>query len=199
MTVSSSRASVIARRCTGLVRASGHSMNAVGDRVRATRTAARGVTIRAIEGVVRHLPTDPAKNTASVAVQALLDAVDPGHGFELTIEKGIPLGSGLGGSAASAVAAVVAANALLARPFDKLSLLKFAMRNPTAGTYSDTSSKVGPKLTAAFRDTIVDIVTGRQKMDAYDAALKRWKSGGGDKMRDEFAAVLPSSVPVTGS
>jgi len=31
-------------------------------------------------------------------------------GFEVTIEKGIPLGSGLGGSAASAVGAVVAAN-----------------------------------------------------------------------------------------
>jgi putative aldouronate transport system substrate-binding protein len=42
-------------------------------------------------------------------------------------------------------------------------LLKYAMPNPTAGTYSDTSSKAGPKLTAAFRDTIVDIVTGRQK------------------------------------
>jgi putative aldouronate transport system substrate-binding protein len=76
-------------------------------------------------------------------------------------------------------------------------LLQFAMRNPTAGTYSDTSSKVGPKLTAAFRDTIVDIVTGRQKIDAYDEALKRWKSGGGDKMRGEFAAVLPASVPVS--
>ncbi|WP_328334030.1 sugar ABC transporter substrate-binding protein [Kribbella sp. NBC_00382] len=78
-------------------------------------------------------------------------------------------------------------------------LLKYAMRNPTAGTYSDTSSKVGTKLTAAFRDTIVDIVTGRQKMDAYDEALKRWKSGGGDKMRGEFEAVLPAGVPVTES
>ncbi|GAA1558832.1 sugar ABC transporter substrate-binding protein [Kribbella sancticallisti] len=78
-------------------------------------------------------------------------------------------------------------------------LLENAMRNPTAGTYSDTSSKVGTKLTAAFRDTIVDIVTGRQKIGAYDEALKRWKSGGGDKMRGEFEAVLPAGVPVTQS
>ncbi|WBQ04315.1 extracellular solute-binding protein [Kribbella sp. CA-293567] len=78
-------------------------------------------------------------------------------------------------------------------------LLAFAMRNPTAGTYSDTSSKVGTKLTAAFRDTIVDIVTGRQKIGVYDEALKRWKSGGGDKMRGEFEAVLPAGVPVTQS
>src|SRR6186997_368047 len=46
----------------------------------------------------------------------------------VTIDKGIPLGSGLGGSAASAVAAVVAANALLDDPVDNLRLLKFAMR-----------------------------------------------------------------------
>ena len=58
----------------------GHSMNAVGDRVRARRTTARGVTIRAVEGVVRDLPLDPDRNTASVAVQALLEAIDPGHG-----------------------------------------------------------------------------------------------------------------------
>ena len=49
-------------------------------------------------------------------------------GFELDIEKGIPLGSGLGGSAASAVAAVVAANALLPVPCTRLELLKFAMQ-----------------------------------------------------------------------
>jgi homoserine kinase len=124
----------------------GHSMNAVGDRVRATRTAARGVTIRAIEGVVRHLPMDPDRNTASVAVQAMLEAIDPGHGFELTIEKGIPLGSGLGGSAASAVAAVVAANALLARPFDKLSLLKFAMRGEKVASGALHADNVAPSL-----------------------------------------------------
>jgi mevalonate kinase len=47
--------------------------------------------------------------------------------FTGCIEKGIPLASGLGGSAASAVAAVVAGNALLARPFEKLALLRFAM------------------------------------------------------------------------
>jgi homoserine kinase len=37
-------------------------------------------------------------------------------GFEVEVEKGIPLGSGMGGSAASAVAAVVAAAALLPEP-----------------------------------------------------------------------------------
>src|SRR5256885_10575033 len=51
----------------------------------------------------------------------------PGFGFTLEIDKGIPLGSGLGGSAASAVAAVVAANALLPQACSLLELLQFAM------------------------------------------------------------------------
>ncbi len=105
----------------------GHSVPVLGDRVRAVRTPDRGVRIRGVTGVVTDLPLDPARNTAGVAVSALAGALAPGHGFELTIDKGIPLASGLGGSAASAVAAVVAANALLDEPVDALQLLKFAM------------------------------------------------------------------------
>src|SRR3954471_1757340 len=124
----------------------GHSMNAVGDRVRASRTAERGVRIRAIAGIVRHLPLDPARNTAGVAVAALLDATAPDHGIELTIEKGIPLGSGLGGSAASAVAAVVAANALMGAPLDLLSLLKCAMRGEKVASGALHVDNVAPSL-----------------------------------------------------
>ena len=100
----------------------GHSVQAVGDRVRARRIPERAVRITGINGVVRTLPLEAGRNTAGVAVAALVEAVGLEHGFELTIEKGIPLGSGLGGSAASAVAAVVAANALLPKPLD-LSLI----------------------------------------------------------------------------
>src|SRR6185503_16199292 len=158
----------------------GHSMNAVGDRVRATRTAARGVTIRAIEGVVRHLPIDPDRNTASVAVQAMLEAIDPGHGFELTIEKGIPLGSGLGGSAASAVAAVVAANALLARPFDKLSQLKFAMRGEkvaSAARHADPRAGGGARGAGAYAHRAADAQVARSAQPHRDALRRRLAAG----------------------
>lgn len=105
----------------------GHSMDAVGDRVRARKIAERTVRIARIAGVVSALPLDASRNTAGVAAQALIAQAGIDYGFELTIEKGIPLGSGLGGSAASAVAAVVAANALLPQPLEKLQLLKCAM------------------------------------------------------------------------
>ncbi len=44
-----------------------------------------------------------------------LASLKPDFGFDIDIEKGIPLGSGLGGSAASAVAGIVAAANALAR------------------------------------------------------------------------------------
>lgn len=124
----------------------GHSMNAVGDRVRARRTAESGVRIRRIEGAVLDLPLDAARNTAGVAVEALLELAAPGHGVELTIDKGIPLGSGLGGSAASAVAAVVAVNALLREPFDQLTLLKCAMRGEKVASGALHVDNVAPSL-----------------------------------------------------
>ncbi len=93
----------------------GHALDAVGDAVVAIRSDDPGVSVAAISGVVENLPTVVESNTAGRAVQSMWDALEPGFGVTLSIEKGIPLGSGMGGSAASAVAAVVAANALLPR------------------------------------------------------------------------------------
>jgi homoserine kinase len=105
----------------------GHSVEAIGDRVEARRSAERGVRILAITGSSVELPHDAPRNTAGQAVIAMTEALSLSFGFELRIAKGIPLGSGLGGSAASAVAAVTAANALLATPLPQLDLLRFAM------------------------------------------------------------------------
>ena len=82
----------------------GFSVDAIGDRVTARRTAALSVTIKTIRGVVQDLPLEAAKNTAGRAVIALHEAQPLAFGIELEIDKGIPLASGLGGSAASAVA-----------------------------------------------------------------------------------------------
>jgi homoserine kinase len=105
----------------------GHSVPAMGDRVTAQRVDSPGVRISSISGIVVDLPREAERNTAGKAVEALLQASGARGGFELSIEKGIPLGSGLGGSAASAVAGVFAANALLEAPRTMLELLKFAM------------------------------------------------------------------------
>lgn len=124
----------------------GFSVDALGDRITVTRTRDRGVSIKAITGVPEALPLEPEKNTAGRAVLAMREALSPDFGFEMTIEKGIPLGSGLGGSASSAVGAVVAANALLAKPFTKLELLKFAMQGEAVASGSLHVDNIAPSL-----------------------------------------------------
>ena len=104
----------------------GHTVDAVGDRVRLRRIDEPVVRIRSITGIAGELPIEAMSNTAGRAVQALHAALRLDYGFEIDIDKGIPLASGMGGSAASAVAAVVAANALLEEPVPRLQLLKFA-------------------------------------------------------------------------
>ena len=106
-------------------------------RVDAVRGDARG-----IEGI----PLDPGRNTAGRALAALRDALGLAHGFAVELDKGIPLGSGLGGSAASCVAALVAANALLAQPLSREALYRFALEGEWASTHSYQGDNVGPML-----------------------------------------------------
>ncbi|HEV7433109.1 MAG TPA: homoserine kinase [Steroidobacteraceae bacterium] len=106
----------------------GFSVDVIGDRATVRRTEQRGVNIAAIRGAVADLPMEVARNTAGRALQAMHETLSLPFGLELELDKGIPLASGLGGSAASAVAAVVAANAVLPAPCTLVELLKFAMQ-----------------------------------------------------------------------
>ena len=124
----------------------GHTVDAVGDRVRVRRIEEPVVRIRSIVGVAGELPVDPARNTGGRAVQALHAALRLAYGFELDIDKGIPVASGMGGSAASAVAAVVAANALLHAPLQPLQLLKFAMQGEIVASGSAHLDNIAPSL-----------------------------------------------------
>jgi homoserine kinase len=124
----------------------GFAVGALGDRVTVTRTAEPGVAIRAVRGVVQDISREARDNTAGRALLALQEALRPDCGFAVEIDKGIPLGSGLGGSAASAVAAVVAANALLPNPCTQLELLKFAMAGEAVASGGQHVDNIAPSL-----------------------------------------------------
>lgn len=100
----------------------GLAFQGLGDKVVVERRNEPGVDILAIEGS-NDIPLDPAKNTASVAALAFLNTIQAKHGVQITVKKGLPLASGLGSSAASAVAAVVATNALFGSPLSREALL----------------------------------------------------------------------------
>ena len=124
----------------------GFSVGAIGDRATVRRTNAAGVRIKAVRGVAGDLPLEPEKNTAGRALQAMRETLALPFGLELELDKGIPLASGLGGSAASAVAAVVAANALLPSPCSQLQLLKFAMQGEQVASGSLHADNIAPSL-----------------------------------------------------
>jgi len=124
----------------------GHTVAALGDRVTVTRREQPGVSIRSITGVVVDLPLAAERNTAGMAALALQRELALPFGFDLEVVKGIPLGSGLGGSAASAVAAVVAAAALVDEPLDRTRLLKFAMQGEAVASGAVHVDNIAPSL-----------------------------------------------------
>jgi homoserine kinase len=126
----------------------GHSITGPGDLARVHRAATPGVRITALHGIAgaERLPREPEHNTAGRALLELLALARPGFGFDLELEKGIPLGSGLGGSAASCVAALVAANALLPEPLPRAALYPLALDGESVASGSRHGDNVAPML-----------------------------------------------------
>lgn len=128
----------------------GLAVAGVGDRVIAKRCDVDGITIAEVRGLDGephpYLSTDPQKNTASIAAQALWDEHGGGHGVELSIHKGVPLQSGMGSSAASAVAAAVAVNALLPEPLPAEALLGYALAGEKFASGGLHADNVAPSL-----------------------------------------------------
>jgi len=128
----------------------GLALEGVGDRVSARRTDGPGISLADVRGLNGephpHLSTDPKHNTASTAAQALWDDFGGDGGAELKVYKGVPLQSGMGSSAASAVAGVVAVNALLDSPLDLEKLLPYALEGEKYASGSMNADNVAPSL-----------------------------------------------------
>lgn len=143
----------------------GHSVGGAGDRAEVRVIEEPVVRIAAIHGSVPDLPRDPARNTAGAALLALRDALQLQHGFELVLHKGIALGSGMGGSAASCVAALVAANALLERPRSREALYPFALDGEAVASGGRHGDNIGSMLLGglvlATRDRLLRVPVPR--------------------------------------
>ncbi len=112
-----------------------------GDEVEARRRGEPGVVISAVHGDGGRLPTEASRNVAGVATIAVLAETGMEDvGIEIEVWKGLPMSGGMGGSAASAVAAVVAADALLQTNLSAEALLRCASegeRGPKGDTHPD--------------------------------------------------------------
>lgn len=127
----------------------GHAIDGPRDIALVRRIDAPEVRIAAIRGDVAGvdaLPLDAGRNTAGRALIALREALALPFGFEIELDKGIPLGSGLGGSAASCVAALVASNTLLDAPMSRDALYPFALQGEAVASGSLHGDNVAPML-----------------------------------------------------
>ena len=124
----------------------GFPIDSVGDQITVTRIPEAGVVRIAKISGAKNLPMAPEKNTATVGLLELCRDLKLDFGFEVSIQKGIPIGSGMGGSAASAVGAIVAANALLEKPLHNDELLKYALIGENVASGSAHADNIAPCL-----------------------------------------------------
>ena len=121
-----------------------------GDEVIVSKRNDNQIVIKEITGDEGKLTYDPQKNTVTVPIIKYLDQIGSGQGFDIVLNKKMPLGSGLGSSSASSVAGVFAVNKILNSPLETKELLPFAMEGERIACGSAHADNVAPALLGGF-------------------------------------------------
>ncbi|MBC8322902.1 MAG: homoserine kinase [Candidatus Marinimicrobia bacterium] len=124
----------------------GYAINEPGDILTIEKQDNPGIVISISGSKSDSIPVVPENNTAGKAILSLLDALGSKQGFKIHIEKGIPPGSGIGSSAASAAAAVVGANELLDKPLNNGELLVHGMAGEAVASGGFHGDNIAPSL-----------------------------------------------------
>ncbi|MEL6254027.1 MAG: homoserine kinase [Bacteroidota bacterium] len=154
----------------------GFSLQRPGDDVIVRFSDTPGLRITKILGDEGKLPLEAEKNTAGVAALSLMKQLDLNIGVEMEIHKGIPIGSGLGSSACSAVAGAMAINELLERPLSKQELLPHALEGEAIASGGDIhADNVGPCLLGGMQlvrsNLEFDVINIPTPKDLYAAVV----------------------------
>ncbi|MCY7350309.1 MAG: homoserine kinase [Cytophagaceae bacterium] len=128
----------------------GFAVDNPGDEIILRKKATPGVEITKIEGDNGRLTRDAAKNTVGISMLAYLHRLNSDQGVSVELKKKMPLGSGLGSSAASSVAGVFAINELMGRPLSQRDLLPFAMEGERFASGTPHADNVAPCLLGGF-------------------------------------------------
>ncbi|TAK60148.1 MAG: homoserine kinase [Bacteroidetes bacterium] len=116
-----------------------------GDIVEAKRTLEPGVHFT-LSTIHENVPATSRKNVAAHVAALMLEEFKPPFGIKLTLHKHMPIGSGLGSSAASSVGAVVAVNELLQKKLRRSELLRFAVEGERLASGSPHADNAAPSL-----------------------------------------------------
>lgn len=173
----------------------GLAVSGVGDTVVAEWGDGDGVRIVSIEGDGGKLPYDVDKNVAAIAALAVLRQVGHRGGVHLSLTKGLPLASGLGSSAASAVAGAVAVNALLGEPLTREALLPACLEGEAAvsGYHADN---VAPSLFGGITLTTGVELADIQRLPVPLGVYFAFVTPDVEVRTVEARAVLPTQIPL---
>ncbi|TCD48054.1 homoserine kinase [Chlorobium sp. N1] len=160
------------------------------------------VTITSITGDGGKLPQDARKNTSSFVVLKFLEHIraQKGIGFdghiELELKKHLPLSSGMGSSAASAAAALVAANELLGQPCTKMELVHFAIEGERVACGSAHADNAAPAILGNFvlirSYTPLDLIVIAPPEELFCSLVHPHT-----ELRTSYArSVLPAEIPL---
>ncbi len=105
----------------------GFALQEPGDEVVLEVVDEPGLSITQITGDDGRIPSEPEKNTAGLSLLSMMKALKVEFGLNMELHKKMDIGSGLGSSAASAVASVFALNAMLKNPLPNDALLEYAV------------------------------------------------------------------------
>lgn len=128
----------------------GFAVDQPGDEITLKKSNSGKVKILEIKGDGGALPLDADKNTCSAVIKMFLKDLDIEQGIDIYLHKKMPLGSGLGSSAASSVAAIFAINELLGKPRSLKELLPFAMEGERVACGAAHADNVAPGLYGGF-------------------------------------------------
>jgi len=125
----------------------GFAIEEPGDEIIARWGTEPGLKITKIHGTKKKLPREASANTATKgAIELLKDLGEEKAPIEIEIFKKMPFGSGMGSSAASAAAGVLAVNELMGKPFRKRDLAKYAVIGESAADGAIHGDNVIPSL-----------------------------------------------------
>lgn len=128
----------------------GFAIETPGDELVVKLKETPGVILSQITGDNGRLPFNPIKNTAAVSVIKYLEYLNSKQGVEIELHKKMPLGSGLGSSAASSAGSLFAVNILMGSPLSHKELIPFAMEGERVACGTAHADNVAPALLGGF-------------------------------------------------
>ena len=128
----------------------GVAIEGVGDIVLLKEQSEPGIKI-SIQGIgADKIPTIPEKNSSGAILKHIREKHDLEHGFEVEIRKGIPPGTGMGSSGASASATALAVNEILGLNLNKKELVELAALGEGAVAGAPHADNVSASILGGF-------------------------------------------------